>query len=109
MLNGRVEFAEIRFFFLTKIGDKHRPLALVQLYSGPDPDLFERSSWMVYSITQLSQEDGYRLVHVKSIMSVVAVIPHDHHVVPGDQRFFVWEQMGLDMSTLGVPEPDLES
>ena len=83
-------------------------MALVRLYSGPDPLLYERSSYTVYSVTQLSEEEGYRVVPAKAILSVVAVVPHNHHIQPDDTRFFVWEQMGLDLSTLGFPEPDLE-
>jgi len=36
------------------------------------------------------------------------VIPHDHHVKSGDMCFFVWEKMGLDISLMGTPEPDIE-
>ena len=81
---------------------------MVCLYSAPDLRLYEESSSTVYSITELSEEEGLRVVDVKQILSVVAIIPHEHHVLPGDQRYFVWEQMGLDISILGVPEPDLE-
>ena len=55
---------------------------------------------MVYSVTQLSQLDGLFVVDVQSILSVVSIKPHDHHVIAGDKHFFVREQKGLEMSLL---------
>ena len=54
----------------------------------------------VYSMTKLDDTEGLRVVPIKSILSVISVQPHSYQVVPGEQRFFVWEQIGLDMSIL---------
>ncbi|KAF8573233.1 hypothetical protein K439DRAFT_1650046 [Ramaria rubella] len=83
-------------------------VALVCLYSGPDTDLHADLCWTVYSVAQLSEYEGFCIVDVKDIQSVVAMILHDYHIIPGDKCFFLWEQMGLDISTLGVPEQDLK-
>lgn len=71
----------------------------MSLYSRPDETLLEQSCWTVWSITELG-DLGLRVIEAKSILAVVSIQPHNHHVVPGDTRFFVWEQIGLDMALL---------
>jgi hypothetical protein len=44
---------------------------------------------------------------VKSILAVISVQPHDHHVEAGDTRFFVWEKSDLDIGVLGDVEEEL--
>jgi len=75
-------------------------LALILLYLRPDPNLFEQSSWKVYSVTQLDDDESLQVVYVKSIISVVSVQPHKHCLEDGYECFFVWEQLGLDMALL---------
>jgi len=70
------------------------------LYSRPDTNLFEQSSWTVSSVTQLDDDEGLPVVDAKSIISVVSVQPHKHCLEDGYERFFVWEQLGLDMALL---------
>jgi len=83
-------------------------MALVSLYSRPDPELYKESCWTVYSITELPEEHGLQVIECQTIQSVMLVIPHDHHVESGDRHFFVWEKMGLDIALMGAPEPDIE-
>lgn len=73
----------------------------MSLYSRPDEDLFKESNWTVWSVTEQG-ENGLRVIDAKAILSVVSVIPHEHHVCAdlSDERFFIWEQMGMDMSLL---------
>lgn len=73
----------------------------MSLYSRPDEDLFKESNWTVWSVTEQG-ENGLRVIDAKAILSVVSVIPHEHHVCAdlSDDRFFIWEQMGMDMSLL---------
>ena len=44
---------------------------------------------------------------MKSILAVISVQPHDHHVEAGDTRFFVWEKSDLDIGVLGDVEEEL--
>ena len=71
------------------------------LYSPPDENLFKQSNWTVWSVTELG-EGGLRVIDAKAILSVVSVIPHSYHVCAdgSDERFFIWEQMGMDMALL---------
>ena len=71
------------------------------LYSRPDEDLFQQSNWTVWSVTEQG-ENGLRVIDAKAILSVVSVIPHDHHLCAdlSDERFFIWEQMGMEMALL---------
>ena len=48
----------------------------------------------------MSDKGGLMVVEVKCIKAVVSIQPHEHRIDPGDERFFVWEQIGLDMSLL---------
>ena len=47
-----------------------------------------------------------RVIDAKAILSVVSVIPHSHHVSAdsSDERFFIWEQMVMDMALLSHHE-----
>lgn len=71
------------------------------LHSRPNENLFKESIWTVWSVTEQG-ETGLRVIDAKTILSVVSVIPHDHHLTEdsSDARFFVWEQMGMDMALL---------
>jgi hypothetical protein len=101
MLNNEIEFAEVQYFFNAVVNDRRITLALVALYSRPDEDLFKRSNWTVWSVTEQGQI-GLRVIDAKAILSVVSVIPHNHHLSAdsSDVRFFIWEQMGMDMALL---------
>ena len=96
-----MEFAEVEFYFHAIINQELQHLALVSLLSCPDEDLFSESFHTVWSVTELGDE-GLRVVNAKSILTVVAIIPHDHHVEEGggDKRFFIWEKIGNDVGLL---------
>ena len=108
LLNGEIEFTEVQYYFLAQINHATQPMAIVSLYSRPDPQVYKDSCWIVYSVTQLPEEHGLQVIECQTIQSVMSVIPHDHHVESGDRHFFVWEKMGLEISLMGVPEPDIE-
>ncbi|EDR02845.1 uncharacterized protein LACBIDRAFT_307984 [Laccaria bicolor S238N-H82] len=98
-LENRIEFAEVEFYFHAKINEETQHLALISLISRPDEDLFSESFHTVWSVTELG-DDGLQVVNAKSILSVVAVIPHNHHVEETDKRFFIWENIGSDVGLL---------
>ncbi|KAF8870455.1 hypothetical protein BD779DRAFT_1455409 [Infundibulicybe gibba] len=105
-LDAQIEFAEVEFYFTARIDGDRRVLALVRLFSRPDEVLFRQSYWTVWSVTELGNE-GLRVVGAKDILSVVAIIPHDHrtHDAEEEPRFFVWEQLGQDMALLSDSFP----
>lgn len=77
---------------------------MVLPYSRPDPALYNASLETVYSVTSLCAIEGLRIVPVQDIISVVSIQPHDYQVIPGEQRYFVWEYTGLDLGILGAEE-----
>ena len=89
MLCNKIEFAEIQYFFNATVNDTRHTLALMSLYSQPDEDIFRQSNWTVWSVTEGGQS-GLRVIDAKSILSVVSVIPHNHHVRAdsSDECFF---------------------
>ena len=52
MLANEIEFAEVQYFFNATVNGTKRTLALVSVYSRPDEDLFKRSNWTVWSVTE---------------------------------------------------------
>ena len=75
-------------------------LALVSLYGPPDQWLLEQSHHSLWSC----KPQGLAVVDVKSILSVVAMIPHSPSI-PGnaqvEERFFVVEKIGLEVANMG--------
>ncbi|KAF8576975.1 hypothetical protein K439DRAFT_1649194 [Ramaria rubella] len=84
---GRIEYGEVMFYFCLELEGSRHGLALMSMYSRPDECLLQDSHWMVYSVAQLPEEIGLRVINATSI--------------------FVWEQIGLEMSILsGCTEVD---
>ncbi|KAF8068694.1 hypothetical protein FPV67DRAFT_1414845, partial [Lyophyllum atratum] len=106
--NGRISFAEVQFYFKAEIGGTERTLALVSFYGPRDESLFQESYFTIWSMAKLGV-DGLKVIEAKSIVAVVSVQPHDHHVEDGDTRYFVWEQMGLEMALLADTLPAIEA
>src|ERR1700721_3342166 len=85
------EFGEGEFYFQMPINDKIKTVAAVSMYSQPDPFLRTLSYDTLLSCTKLGN-DGVKIVDVKDITAVVAMVPH-RPVIPGnvtgDRFFFV--------------------
>lgn len=77
-------------------------VTVIQMYSLPDEDILCLSSHTVASCTHL---DTISIVDVKQIISVIAMVPHRPMLpsVVTEDRFFMVEKPGLDVSNLGVP------
>lgn len=71
---------------------------MISIYSLPHPDLLELSHNTLLSCSYQGQ-NSLRVVPVKFIQSVVAMVPHEPF--PGDMQFFVVEKPGLDVTLLG--------
>ncbi|PPQ82247.1 hypothetical protein CVT26_008926 [Gymnopilus dilepis] len=92
----KFDFGEVKFYFNGVINEEQISLALVLFFSQPDPSLLAESSGTFYAVTRLPSETGLRVIHAKSITSVIAAIP-----CPGQgaiQRYFIWEAMGMDLA-----------
>ncbi|KAF8515667.1 hypothetical protein JB92DRAFT_2609466, partial [Gautieria morchelliformis] len=92
-----IEFAQVKFYFSAQINNVSKALALVQLYSCLDLELLKLSIQTVYSVTQMNEDNGLRVIDAKSIHAVVSIQPHKHPGFPEEERYFLWEQLGLDM------------
>lgn len=76
-------------------------IAVIQMYSLPDEALLQLSSQTVASCTHSEQ---VLAIDVKDIVSVIAMVPHKPTLPSGltEERFFMIEKPGLDVSDLGV-------
>lgn len=72
------------------------------LFSPPDRALLEDSEWTIWSAVHMGV-NGLRVVDIESIRACVSMQPHDHHIEAdeSDDRWFVWEQCGLEIGILG--------
>jgi hypothetical protein len=92
-------------------GDENdtQALAMVLLYSGPDPIIYQKPFHTVYSVTQLEEKEGLRVICVKDIISVVSIQLHSHQIVPGEKRWLIWEKIGLDVHMLHDDEENMDA
>jgi hypothetical protein len=110
MYEGQNRFGEVLYFTrLTVEADadhdddwRFADVAVIKMYSPPDEDLLRLSSHTVTSCTHL---DTICIVNVKQIISVIAMVPHRPALPSGvtEDRFFMVEKPGLDISNVGVP------
>ena len=107
--NNEEHFGEVYFFYRISVGeDDWQPVALVSLYSAPDPTLLKMSSNTLL-VCQYHGEDSLVLVEANSIKSVVAMVPfmeksEGDRPRRHDDRFFVVEKPGLSLAELGMEE-----
>ncbi|KZT02196.1 uncharacterized protein LAESUDRAFT_662285 [Laetiporus sulphureus 93-53] len=97
-----IRFAEVQYYFCASVQRQMVILAMVSMYSQPDSDLLERSHNMVW-VFKYPESLSLRVVEVKNIVSVVAMIPVPHSLgMPQNgQYFFLVEKPGLDVAWLG--------
>jgi hypothetical protein len=75
---------------------------MLKLYSEPDTDLLHLSSQV---LTASLLHDNLFICNIKSIRSVIVMIPHELTLPNGvEARFFcMMEKPGVDILDLGVP------
>ncbi|KAJ7588206.1 hypothetical protein C8J56DRAFT_727546, partial [Mycena floridula] len=98
----QVEIGEVRFYLLLKIGDHRSAVAVVSLYSRPDPVLLQQSSQMYWTMQHL-QDAKIVVVNVTQIQSCVAVIPDmqygkQHQDGTEKDRWYLGERPGLTLT-----------
>ena len=101
-LNGKIEFAEIQFFFLHEDENQAIPYALVSMYGPPDADLLEDSSRELWAC-EYQGDSSLKVIRVSAIVSVVSM-----QLLPkfsldefgGKSMWFVIEKSGLDDTEL---------
>lgn len=106
LIDGSQAFAEVHFYFRGIAPGSPTALALVSPYSAPDPQLLERSSNTLLACTRT---DTLRVVNVKSIQAVVAMVPAPHiSLIDEEATYFVVEKLGLEIQHMGGAADDLD-
>ncbi len=101
VLEGTHRFGEIYFYFRCRCDGKETTLAIISVYSQPNPILLTESHGS-YASCQYFGDDNLVAVDVRCIESVIAMVPHsppysnDH-----EHHFFLVERPGLDIINLG--------
>lgn len=72
-------------------------LALISTYSPPDDKLLVESSGALISCKYMGASH-YTVINVKSIVAVVAMVPHPRTASALTEHFFVVEKPGLDIA-----------
>jgi hypothetical protein len=109
--NQAIEFAEVLFYFQLSImmaGGIHtnETFALVSKYSPPHTGILEESYHTLWSCTH-GEIENMEIIPVKSILAVVAMIPHNLTPNDPEQQYFLSEKPGLEVACLaGVEEMD---
>ena len=109
MYKDKERFAEVYFFYRIDIGGgQWRPVALISLYSAPDPTLLKISSDTLL-VCRYRGDDSLVLVEAQAIKSVIAMVPFMEKPEGGrprhhDGRYFVVEKPGLSLAELGIEE-----
>ncbi|KDQ10432.1 hypothetical protein BOTBODRAFT_178101 [Botryobasidium botryosum FD-172 SS1] len=100
--DGKLAFAEVHFFFPAPSDYQGGGmLALVSMYPPHDPTLFQKSEHTLRACT-LPGADSLRVINVKDVLSVVAMVPMPRHSwIEGKPTVFVVEKLGLDISHMG--------
>ena len=89
----------MQFYFRSNHSSTERAYALVSVWSEPDTDLLRESVNTVYSCVYMGEED-LRIIDVKAIVSVVAMVPMTPHNRDQSAQFFLLEKPGLAITQL---------
>ena len=102
--NDTLHYGEVQYFFQANIHGDIRTLAVVSIYSPPDPELLQYSHKTIWAIRYL-EDEGLDVIDAMSILSVVCISP----LPSRDGFFYVSEKLGLEVTALVDMEDDLEA
>jgi len=97
-----IRFGEVRFYFVKEIAGVPRAFALVSLYSSPDASLLQHT-YDTLCVCRYRGDGFLAVVDVKSIISVVAMVPFPFHIRGCAEQYFLIEQFGLDVIETDIP------
>ena len=97
-----MHLGEVYFFILWTHEGHDTALALVSLYSAPDPRLLKASHNMLW-LCEHQGDSALRFINAKAIQLVVTMIPHTPRIEAQQlgERFFLVEKPGLDVALIG--------
>ena len=73
--NNNIYIANVLYYFCIRFGDSRYPLAMVNVFSEPDPEVLAESSSTVYLCDLLTGHNSITVVPITAIHSVVAMFP----------------------------------
>ncbi|KAF8268127.1 hypothetical protein EI94DRAFT_1439768, partial [Lactarius quietus] len=73
--DDNTHIGNVQFFFYIRFGEDRHPLAMIRVFSLPDPQVFADSSETVYLSEPLSGDCSLAVIPVTAIHSVVAMFP----------------------------------
>jgi hypothetical protein len=109
VFDNEMRIAEAYFYIHVHHEGREMALALVSLYSKPDPTILRHSLNTLWSCKYQGDSDSaLKFIDAKTIQSVVSMVPHNP-VIPGqetEERFFLVEKPGLDVAIIAGIEED---
>jgi hypothetical protein len=72
---------------------------MISVYSAPHQDLLQLSYNTLWSCTHHG-DNSLIVIDVKSILAVIAMVPHQPFLQDPIKRYFLVEKPGLDVATL---------
>ena len=109
--NQTIEFAEVLFYFQLHIVaggiNANETFALVSKYSPPHTEILEESYHTFWSCTH-GEIENMEIIPVKSILAVVAMIPHNLTSNDPKQQYFLSEKPGLEVACLAGVEESMD-
>ena len=96
-------FAEVKFYFLKTFGGTSEALAIISLYSPPDNYLL----YIIHNalcVCKYQGEDSIVVINVKSILSVIVMVPFPFTLRGHGDQYFMIEQIGLDVAEVDATE-----
>jgi hypothetical protein len=91
-----VYVGEVKYYFLKIFGDEQQAFALVSLFSPPNEHIL-KSTQTTLPVCRYYGESALMVINVKSILSVVAMIPFPFLIDGHGEQYFMVEQIGLDV------------
>ncbi len=113
MLARVTAFGEVQYYFKVtlQLGTPKRGFAMVANYSPPDAGMLAESYGTLWSCRYMGTV-GLKVIDIKTIASVVAMVPHPHvsdSILQGkiEGHVYMGEKIGLDLMLLAdhVDEP----
>ena len=106
IIDGKVQYAEVRYYFKIRLQETQleRGMAMVSMYTAPVENLLRSSHHTLWSCYP-GGDTNLRVIDIKSIQAVVAVVPHPkvddltlREKLNG--RVYIGEKMGLHIMQL---------
>ena len=106
-LDNQTHITEVYFFIHLCYNRDERALALISLFSNPDPTLLRLSVNTLWSCESLG-DSALKSINVKCIRIVVAMVPHVPAIgeQPVRKQFFLIEKPGFDVAVISGIEED---